>query len=137
MTNAVEGPQEAKSSSGYAGNSPGDLVVKMPVEVFNNTVGHGVLRFDERDLFSTYPPLQLLFAIDRSKHIIETFVVDQPIARILGRESFDFPVLVLKGATINAVCHSDIERTRVAADDVNEIFVLFHQMFLTTSSLTL
>src|SRR5207244_12965901 len=84
--------------------------------------------FDKRDLFSSYPPLQLLFAINRLEHIIEALVVDQAIARVFCRESFDFSSLVLLDPTINAVGYSNVERSSVTADNDNEIFLLFHRM---------
>jgi hypothetical protein len=71
----------------------------------------------------------LLFAINRLEQIIEALVVDQAIARVFCRESFDFSSFVLQGTTINAVGHSNVERPGVAAHDVNEIFVFSHTLY--------
>jgi len=68
----------------------------------------------------------LFLAADGFVNVVEALVVDHAIAVIHAGEAFDLAAFVLQGTAVDAVRHSDVERAGAAADDVDEVFVVFH-----------
>jgi hypothetical protein len=69
-------------------------------------------------------------------NLIEALVIDQPVAMILAGQTFYFAALMLQRTPANAVCHSNVKRSRAAADDVNEVLVILHAKSISLSSWT-
>jgi len=59
-------------------------------------------------------------------NVVEAFVVDQPVTVIFAGESLDLAALMLQGAAVDAVGHTDVERAGATGHDVDEIFVILH-----------
>jgi hypothetical protein len=50
---------------------------------------------NQRNLLRAPPTLQLLFTVDRFSNLIEALPINQPIAMIFARKTFDLSALVL------------------------------------------
>src|ERR1700683_3464973 len=70
-----------------------------------------ILRLDQSYLLRSRPALQLLFPSNRPVNFIEALVITQPIASILAGKPLDLPTLMLQGAPVNAVGHTDVKRS--------------------------
>ena|SRR5579884_4302006 len=85
-----------------------------------------IARFNQRNLLSSDPAFELLFAINGPSDVVEAFVIHKAIAGVPGRKALNFTPLVLQRAPIDAVRHTDVQSAGIAADDVDEVFVLSH-----------
>src|ERR1035438_1094365 len=85
-----------------------------------------ILRFDQDNFLDPQPAFQFLLPSNCPVNVVEAFVVDQAVAMVLASEALDFAALMLQGATVDAVGHTDVERAAAAGHDVDEIFVVFH-----------
>ncbi len=67
---------------------------------------------------------------DRFVHVVKRFVINQPVALILSCETFNQIVLMLKDTAMQIVCHSDVQRARLARDHVHAVIVFLHTAHL-------
>ena len=88
-----------------------------------------ILRLDQSNLLRSRPSLQLLLPSNCFVNIVKALVIHQPVASIFAGEPFDVPALMFQCSPVNAVSHSNVKRSRAAADDVNKILVILHGAF--------
>ena len=81
---------------------------------------------DQPFFLGSVPPLQLLLSVNRLIHIVERFVVNQPMTFVLPGKAFNQIVLVLKNSPVKVVGHPDVQNARLARDHVRAVVVLFH-----------
>src|SRR5882724_2927701 len=86
----------------------------------------GVDRRNQRNLLRPNPAFQLLLTTHRFPNVVKTFLVDETIAMILVRKSFEFPTFVFCYAAVDVIGHSDVQGAGGAADNVNPIFFRVH-----------
>jgi hypothetical protein len=67
-------------------------------------------------------------------NIVKALVIYQPVAMILAGKPFDLSSLVFQCPAVNAVRHPDVQCSRAAAHDINEIFVILHNNSMNLSS---
>jgi hypothetical protein len=80
---------------------------------------------DQPQLLLSPPILQLLFTGDGFVHVVETFPIDQADGVVAGGESFAFVRLVVEDATVEVVCHPDVQRSAGAALHDVDVVMMF------------
>ena len=70
-----------------------------------------VERLDQQNLLGSPPAFDLLLAVDRLRHVIERFPVQQPLEVLSVRESVHAVELVLKDTFVQVASHADVERS--------------------------
>ena len=81
----------------------------------------GIAAFDQADLLHSAPALELLLAVNCLRHVVERFVIHQPMASILFGKALNEPILVFEHSSAQVVRHPDVDHARLAADDVYAI----------------
>jgi hypothetical protein len=81
---------------------------------------------DQPFFLSSVPALQLLLPVNRLVNIVERFVINQTVALILPRETFNQLVLVLEDAPVKIIRHPDVQSARFTRNHVHAVIVFLH-----------
>src|SRR5262249_43247921 len=73
------------------------------------SIQRGLMGLIRANFLRSRPSFQLLLAVNRLLHFVETFPIDQPIAPILTRESFELAAPVFAHPALGIVRHSGVE----------------------------
>ena len=84
--------------------------------------------FNQSNFLAPQPSLQFFLSSDSAVNIVEALVVDQAVAVIFAGKALDVSALMLERSTVDAVGHTDVEGARVTGHDVDEIFVVSHEL---------
>ena len=79
-----------------------------------------ILSLYQVELPIAMPVFQLLFALDRIRHILKHLIANESICRIARAKAFDRFRAMLKYPPFNVRCHPDVERAaRLAGQDID------------------
>ena len=85
-----------------------------------------ICSFDQGDLLSTSPTLELLLACDGLGDVLKSLEPDEPIAVVLFGEALMLFPFVLEDSFVQVSGHADVECFSATGDDVREGGTLVH-----------